>query len=217
MSWGGQAEGSCREEGMGGARPQGRPCGCGRRMPCRRPSAPVHEPPAASWPRRRCTRRLPHALVCAVPAPRRQVEWDRSDCWIAHCCMLDEGERRLFAERGLGVAHCPSSNCRLASGGWAPAAAALQQPLQGCCMGHAPLLLHARTAHSPSALPSLPLLWPRHCSHPAAAGRRRECGAGHRQARTAAAAAEAAALRQQPGAGCSPETLSTAWPRQCLP
>lgn len=47
---------------------------------------------------------------------RRQVGWDRSDCWFAHCVMLDGEEQQLFAERGLGVAHCPSSNCRLASG-----------------------------------------------------------------------------------------------------
>ncbi|KAL4422529.1 hypothetical protein ABPG75_008726 [Micractinium tetrahymenae] len=45
-----------------------------------------------------------------------QVGWDRGDCWFAHCVMLDERERRQFAERGLGVTHCPSSNCRLASG-----------------------------------------------------------------------------------------------------
>ncbi|EFN55990.1 hypothetical protein CHLNCDRAFT_145361 [Chlorella variabilis] len=46
----------------------------------------------------------------------QQVGWDRSDCWFAHCVMLDEGERKQFAECGLGVAHCPSSNARLASG-----------------------------------------------------------------------------------------------------
>ncbi|KXZ46467.1 hypothetical protein GPECTOR_43g903 [Gonium pectorale] len=46
----------------------------------------------------------------------KKVEWDQSDCWFAHCCMLNESERALFAERGIGVAHCPSSNTRLASG-----------------------------------------------------------------------------------------------------
>ena len=69
--------------------------------------------------------------LCLLPAPlaatRRQVGWDQSDCWFAHCVMLDGEEQRLFAEHGLGVAHCPSSNCRLASG-----ARACLKLLAGC-------------------------------------------------------------------------------------
>lgn len=49
------------------------------------------------------------------PCPRR-VGWDKDDVWFAHCCMLDKSERELFADRGIGIAHCPSSNLRLASG-----------------------------------------------------------------------------------------------------
>lgn len=44
------------------------------------------------------------------------VGWDRDDCWFAHCVMLDAAERARFAARGLGVATCPASNARLASG-----------------------------------------------------------------------------------------------------
>ena len=38
------------------------------------------------------------------------------DVWFAHCCMLDDGEMKQFATHGIGIAHCPSSNLRLASG-----------------------------------------------------------------------------------------------------
>ncbi|HEU0034678.1 MAG TPA: 5'-deoxyadenosine deaminase [Kofleriaceae bacterium] len=37
-------------------------------------------------------------------------------CCIAHCIHLTEVERRLLAERGAHVCHCPSSNLKLASG-----------------------------------------------------------------------------------------------------
>ncbi|MEW5305764.1 MAG: hypothetical protein WDW36_008283 [Sanguina aurantia] len=46
----------------------------------------------------------------------RNVGWDRDDCWFAHCCMLNGSEQAMFASNGIGVAHCPSSNTRLASG-----------------------------------------------------------------------------------------------------
>jgi cytosine/adenosine deaminase-related metal-dependent hydrolase len=42
--------------------------------------------------------------------------WLGEDVWHAHCVHLNEDEVALFAETGTGVAHCPSSNMRLASG-----------------------------------------------------------------------------------------------------
>jgi cytosine/adenosine deaminase-related metal-dependent hydrolase len=42
--------------------------------------------------------------------------WVGSDVWHAHCVKLDAEEQALFAQTGTGVAHCPCSNCRLASG-----------------------------------------------------------------------------------------------------
>ena len=42
--------------------------------------------------------------------------WTGEDVWHAHCVKLDGAEIDLFARTRTGVAHCPCSNCRLASG-----------------------------------------------------------------------------------------------------
>ncbi|WP_322043399.1 8-oxoguanine deaminase [Paraburkholderia sp. J67] len=42
--------------------------------------------------------------------------WVGRDVWHAHCVQLDEHGIGLFARTGTGVAHCPCSNMRLASG-----------------------------------------------------------------------------------------------------
>ena len=42
--------------------------------------------------------------------------WVGHDVWHAHCVQLDEEGITLFARTGTGVAHCPCSNMRLASG-----------------------------------------------------------------------------------------------------
>ena len=44
------------------------------------------------------------------------VEWTGPDVWHAHCVQLDSTEIQLFATTGTGIAHCPCSNMRLASG-----------------------------------------------------------------------------------------------------
>ncbi len=42
--------------------------------------------------------------------------WVGPDVWHAHCVQLDEAGIALFARTGTGIAHCPCSNMRLASG-----------------------------------------------------------------------------------------------------
>ena len=42
--------------------------------------------------------------------------WVGPDVWHAHCVKLDDAGIALFARTGTGVAHCPCSNMRLASG-----------------------------------------------------------------------------------------------------
>lgn len=42
--------------------------------------------------------------------------WTGNDVWHAHCVHMSQPEINLFGRTGTGVAHCPSSNMRLASG-----------------------------------------------------------------------------------------------------
>ncbi|GAA4685366.1 8-oxoguanine deaminase [Frondihabitans cladoniiphilus] len=42
--------------------------------------------------------------------------WLGDDVWMAHCVHLDDDSIARFAATGTGVAHCPSSNGRLAAG-----------------------------------------------------------------------------------------------------
>jgi len=44
------------------------------------------------------------------------VDWIGNDVWFAHSVHVNEAEIDLYARHGCGVAHCPSSNMRLASG-----------------------------------------------------------------------------------------------------
>lgn len=42
--------------------------------------------------------------------------WLGDDVWMAHCVHMDDSDIAKFAATGTGVAHCPSSNARLAAG-----------------------------------------------------------------------------------------------------
>ncbi len=44
------------------------------------------------------------------------VDWVGSDVWFAHAVYVNDAEVQKFAHTGCGVAHCPTSNMRLASG-----------------------------------------------------------------------------------------------------
>ena len=44
------------------------------------------------------------------------VGWVGEDCWHAHCVHLNSEAITRFGRTGTGVAHCPGSNARLASG-----------------------------------------------------------------------------------------------------
>ena len=45
-----------------------------------------------------------------------ELGWVGDHVWHAHCVQLDDNELDLFAKTGTGIAHCPCSNMRLASG-----------------------------------------------------------------------------------------------------
>jgi len=46
----------------------------------------------------------------------QSLDWVGPDVWFAHSVWVNQAEIDLYARTGCGVAHCPSSNMRLASG-----------------------------------------------------------------------------------------------------
>lgn len=53
---------------------------------------------------------------CTPAEYAERLGWVGPDVWHAHCVQLDAAGIALFARTGTGVAHCPGSNMRLASG-----------------------------------------------------------------------------------------------------
>jgi cytosine/adenosine deaminase-related metal-dependent hydrolase len=45
-----------------------------------------------------------------------ELGWLAEDVWCAHCVHLTKDDIAKFGERGVGVAHCPTSNMRLGAG-----------------------------------------------------------------------------------------------------
>ncbi|MDQ2690725.1 MAG: 8-oxoguanine deaminase [Chloroflexota bacterium] len=46
----------------------------------------------------------------------QEVDWVGEDVWFAHAVWVNDEEIQVFARHNCGVAHCPTSNMRLASG-----------------------------------------------------------------------------------------------------
>lgn len=59
-----------------------------------------------------CIEKFGHRPVAYM----QEVEWVGKDVWFAHAVYTNAAEVQVFSHHGCGVAHCPSSNMRLASG-----------------------------------------------------------------------------------------------------
>jgi cytosine/adenosine deaminase-related metal-dependent hydrolase len=59
-----------------------------------------------------CLDKFGHKPVAYMEA----VDWVGHEVWFAHSVHVNEAEIAVYARTGCGVAHCPSSNMRLASG-----------------------------------------------------------------------------------------------------
>ncbi len=53
---------------------------------------------------------------CTPAQYAQDLGWLGADVWHAHCVKLDDTAIRVFAQSRTGIAHCPCSNMRLASG-----------------------------------------------------------------------------------------------------
>ena len=104
---------------------------------------------------------------CTPAQYAEQLGWLGRDVWCAHCVKLDAEGIALFACSGTGVAHCPGSNMRLASGiapiramrdAGVPVSIAVDGSASndsGHMLGEARLaLLLQRVAHGPAKGPS---------------------------------------------------------------
>jgi 8-oxoguanine deaminase len=59
-----------------------------------------------------CLQRFGHRPVGYM----QEVDWVGADVWFAHAVWVNQEEIGVFAKHNCGVAHCPTSNMRLASG-----------------------------------------------------------------------------------------------------
>jgi cytosine/adenosine deaminase-related metal-dependent hydrolase len=59
-----------------------------------------------------CSQKFGHRPVGYM----QEVDWVGSDVWFAHAVWVNDEEIQVFAKHHCGVAHCPTSNMRLASG-----------------------------------------------------------------------------------------------------
>jgi 8-oxoguanine deaminase len=59
-----------------------------------------------------CMQRFGHRPVGYM----QEVDWVGGDVWFAHAVWVNDEEIQVFAKHHCGVAHCPTSNMRLASG-----------------------------------------------------------------------------------------------------
>jgi len=59
-----------------------------------------------------CLQKFGHRPVGYMQA----VDWVGGDVWFAHAVWVNDEEIKVFAKHDCGVAHCPTSNMRLASG-----------------------------------------------------------------------------------------------------
>lgn len=59
-----------------------------------------------------CLEKFGHRPVAYM----QEVEWVGDDVWFAHAVYANDAEAQVLSKHGCGVAHCPSSNMRLASG-----------------------------------------------------------------------------------------------------
>jgi cytosine/adenosine deaminase-related metal-dependent hydrolase len=59
-----------------------------------------------------CLQKFGHRPVAYM----QEVDWVGGDVWFAHAVWVNDEEIKVFARHKCGVAHCPTSNMRLASG-----------------------------------------------------------------------------------------------------